>query len=48
MAIKNVRDRGAGTNPEADTGIINTVIQEAVAEGGGTGVLSSRRLSHQK
>ena len=36
MAIKNVRDRGAGTNPEADTGIINTVIQEAVAEGGGT------------
>ena len=36
MAIKNVRDRGAGVDPEADTTIINTVIQEAVAENGGT------------
>ena len=36
MAIKNVRDRGAGVNPAADTAIINAAIQEAVAEGGGT------------
>lgn len=36
MAIKNVRDRGAGVDPGADTAIINAAIQEAVAEGGGT------------
>ncbi len=35
MAIKNVRDRGAGVDPATDTAIINATIQEAVSERGG-------------